>query len=51
MTENEIRLINLIANHPDQVEAFEKAIKIIIEVLERPQSCEEQWPASAAEFF
>ena len=51
MTQNEIRLINLIAEHPDKAEAFEKAIKVIIEILEQPQSCEGPFPVSPAEFF
>ena len=40
MTEQEITLINLIRNHPNPEEAYEKALDIILEVLMQPEPCE-----------
>ena len=49
MTANELKLIDLIRNHPDAEKAFDIALKIIIEHLEQAQSSEEPSPVCSRE--
>lgn len=46
MTENEIKLIDLIRNHPNPSAALDVAVRIIVESITQTQ-CEQEFPPAS----